>query len=94
MSFILEPSFHSYKPETVRDLSVLPYKYLPHHNNLQSPDANLKMSWYQPGASDNYKLLNVYNIQTNQQYRNYLTGKGLEVQKYNNKTYRDNINKT
>lgn len=52
-------------------------------NNNSVKPIELEVPWYQPGASDNQSLLDAYSIQTNQQYRKYMTNNSKEIREFN-----------
>jgi len=54
-------------------------------NNIKPSPIHIEVPWYQPGNSENQTLLDANNIQTNQQYRNYMIRNSLSIRDYNNK---------
>jgi len=87
MSFHIEPSFAPFHATSSVNITQLPYKYLPQLQETPASSRGHVDSWYQPGAQDNYALLNAYGIDSNQTYRKYMTHHSMDVRKYNDKTF-------
>jgi len=80
MSFIMSPVETKYISENNMSCTKLPYQYL--------SSAKPENSWYLPGDTKNQTVLNANNIQTNLQYRKYMTQNGNDIILYNQKEYK------
>jgi len=86
MSFVIEPSVSTYRPNKTVDSSLLPPNYLTYENESAAFFKTVA-PWYQPGGEENQALLHTYGITTNQQYRKYMTSHSESVQKFNTQAF-------
>jgi len=93
MSFQADNSYTSFTSDDNTNYTQLPFHYLETKPTMFPKDTAIPKSYWQPGSPNNDKLLGVYGIRSNLDYRKYMINNAENVRNYNVKEYKAQFSK-
>jgi len=93
MSFQADNQYTSYVSDDNTNYTKLPFHYLETKPAMFPKDASIPKSYWQPGSTNNEKLLDTFGIRSNLDYRKYMINNAENVRDYNIKEYKAQFSK-